>query len=111
MSMPGFAADASLGRGLEAYGGYSGDGYPATGVLAAGWCSDKCQELYTVCQGLCTLGDAIGGLFDGGDGGGGGPPQCCPFGTSCRCGGSCQTVDGQLQCVNGVCLRPDQVCP
>jgi hypothetical protein len=47
----------------------------------------------------------------GGGGGGGGLPQCCPQGTKCSCGGVCQTVNGILQCVGGVCLNPKQECP
>ena len=46
------------------------------------------------------------------DGGGGGaPPECCPFGRTCRCGGKCVNVNGQLRCVDGVCLGPNQRCP
>lgn len=109
MSMPGFFAGASLGQG----GRYAGrDGSHAGGVLAASWCLDKCQEANDICQGICSVADAIGGLFgSGGDGGSGGPPRCCPVGTSCRCGGSCETVGGVLQCVKGSCLRADQECP
>ena len=54
----------------------------------------------------------IGGI-DGGGGssGGGGVPTCCPQGTTCGCGGKCQTVNGRLQCVGGTCLGPKQSCP
>lgn len=47
----------------------------------------------------------------GGGGGGGTLPQCCPQGTKCSCGGVCQTLKGELQCVGGVCLNPKQECP
>lgn len=47
----------------------------------------------------------------GGGDGGPPPPQCCPSGRTCRCSGTCQTVNGQLRCVGGYCLRPTESCP
>ena len=54
---------------------------------------------------------AIIGNNGGGSTGGGGVPPCCPLGTTCKCGGTCQTVNGKLQCVGGTCLGPKQSCP
>jgi hypothetical protein len=111
MRMPGFGAEASLGKTRQVYRRYRSEGQPATGVFPASWCLEKCQEANDFCRGICDVGDALGYLFGGGDDGGSGGPRCCPVGETCRCGGSCQTLDGVLQCVGGVCLRPNQECP
>ena len=53
----------------------------------------------------------IAGASNGGGSGTGNPPPCCPQGRTCKCGGTCQMVNGALACVNRVCLSPNQKCP
>lgn len=122
MSIPGFAAEASLyksGRAYRCYGGANS----ATGVLAASLCTEACEGVVAVCEGLCgwwnpfcTAGCALWGLVcegvcsqaaggggggNGGGGGGGGlPPACCPS-TRPHCCGSC----ARGKC-NGTCIDP-----
>ena len=111
------------------------------GVFQGIFCGSIIAAGGAACAALCLYGPApcagcwitfLGGLYgsckdcipgwmkdlidifeSGGSGGGGGsgPPRCCPVGTTCRCGGQCVTVNGQLRCVDGVCLRPNQECP
>ena len=84
-------------------------------MLAAG--------LFTPAAGAtCLMGDALTALKciiacpppgngGGGNGGGGGPAPCCGYFRTCRCGGKCVNVNGQLRCVDGFCLGPNERCP
>jgi hypothetical protein len=58
------------------------------------------------------LRDILNLVDHGGDGGGGGGgSMCCPHNQICSCGGRCVNVNGQLRCVDGTCLGPNQECP
>jgi hypothetical protein len=130
MHMPGYTAEASLYKTRRLYRGRRGTFGVNTNrsVTAALDCHDECLLKYFACEAGCLIGTSglglifcIGGCAvaaaecgnqcpsDGGGGGGG--SLCCPVGTSCRCGGRCVNVNGQLRCVDGMCLRPNQQCP
>ena len=119
--IPSFTAEASLYFPRGPYRGSTGEGSVARNAILPQDCSGDCALTY----GLCLLGSggnpiAVLGCYAAfvicelncpSPGGNGGPPGCCPVGTSCRCGGTCQMVNGRLRCVDGMCLRPGQVCP
>lgn len=125
MNMPAFTAEASLYMGGGSYCGNirASRVGAATAivpqqdsgctVLCADWigCTNTCgawppgfgnAQCWLDCLRPST--DCLQGCFP--------PPpqQCCPFGTTCRCGGECVMVNGRLRCVGGECLRRNQVC-
>lgn len=128
MNIPGYAAEASLYKTRRMYRGPTGTfgaGAAPHIITAALDCGDKCALESEVCTLACAVGSGGFGLFvcllacgvqfadclsncPSNGSGGGGLHLCCPYGTTCRCGGKCVPGKG---CVGGVCLRPNQECP
>jgi len=126
MDMPGFAAEASLYRSGQIYSRYRKANYTPSGLVPALSCREACGLTAAICGATCAwwnpicelgcalaLGICLEQCSSDGDGGGsgGGGGLCCPFGSTCKCGGRCMSVNGRMSCVDGTCLRPNQSCP
>lgn len=153
MSIPGFAAEASLYQSRRHYRQSATPSYagqdatvapqgcdffheifcPVVVAVAAAACYAICHDTPPLCKPclVAALGVDIGGCIDclpewvrdiingvgngGGGAGGVGGQRCCPIGTKCSCGGKCMKVYGdggvRVECVDGVCLRPNEKCP
>jgi len=82
------------------------------GLACAACVTTAMGALYSACKDcLPAWIQAILGGNGGSGGGGGGGNLCCRIGTQCKCGGTCQMVNGHMRCVGGVCLEPNQHCP
>jgi len=132
MRLPAFAAEAALYKTKTSYRGFGGI-TPHGGALTVvpADANSDCIALFLtaaeVAAEACAtsvfgIGPCIASVVfatganictcpPSGGGGGGGPPTCCPPGTTCRCGGTCQRVNGRLACWDGKCLGPRELCP
>lgn len=121
MLLPSFNAEASLYAPRRKYHSTFQAGHALSNVVLPQDCSANCWLAY----GLCVLGAGgnplaviacYGGFLfceancPGPGGGNGGPPQCCPPGTTCRCGGECVNLRGGGQRCTGQCLGPRGSC-
>jgi hypothetical protein len=136
MRLPGLTAEASLYQSTGRYhmtwrAGALGRGpsvAPSSGSCSF-WQTLGCAGALIACSADCVfdpnkfdclacfagLGasscwNCLPNIGGGGGGGGGGGSPCCPFGTSCRCGGRCVQMDGRVVCT-GQCLTPREACP
>ena len=120
MSIPTFAAEASLYKSTRLYRGYGGRTRLDTAsnvVAAASDCEIACGVADATCLAACTASGPFTPLCWAGCQvatvlclsrcqGGGGDPSCCPPGTTCSCGGHC--FSGLC---TGICLPPGAACP
>jgi len=123
MKLPGFEAEASLYKSGQAYRGTAQGVSNAAAVVPALSCGFDCFGNFLICNAECGFIDpfcdagcvikyalCLSGCSSIGGGGGGGGGSCCPPGSACSCGGRCVSVDGELRCVGGVCLRRGESC-
>jgi hypothetical protein len=123
MTIPGFAAEASIYRSAKVYFGYSRAGKIRSDVMAASVCTDVCDLAKDECEALCEESAVcIAGCFgaaeicksfcDDGSGGSGGRgvKTRCGCGTNKYCCGKCVHQPGGIVGCDGDCIPLSEKC-